>query len=64
MGWNCMECGALLIPKEEMTVDSKAGNLSVGRNICSECGAEFITVFRWHGSKNNYLGLVKIWPDD
>ena len=63
MGWNCMECGELLIPEGYMGVKSKAGDLNVQHNKCPKCGAECITVFRSKGHKDNYLGSVKIWPD-
>ena len=63
MGWNCMECGDLLKPKEKMIVESHAGHLSVEFMGCPRCKAEYITVFRAMGGKNNYLGQVKIWPD-
>lgn len=58
-----MECGDLLKPKGKMILDTKAGGLSVEYMVCLGCGAEFVTVFRFMGAGNNYLGLVKIWPD-
>jgi hypothetical protein len=62
MGWNCVECGRLLKPgRERMDVNAYATYyVTVQHLICPNCEAEYVTVFRAVGAKDNYIGLIRL----
>ena len=63
MGWNCPECGHLFEPREKMEIKTSSGWIDVTHKVCSNCGAEYITAFRTAWDKDNYVGLLKVWPE-